>query len=157
MNVRFHQLFLLLPRAVWAERGRLFECDLWSIHPHCSHQYHCPVSSALSAIVGLSTCPHVALCFFSFLFFFFTGRKLQPVVRRGAGRRDRGGKLMKLFDGSPGHGARGEVEWTSVWQWDGWGARERQGKEVGAEEGERTQSKRTVVEVASVAGVRRVW
>lgn len=60
--------------------------------------------------------------------FFFSGRKQQPIVRGGAGRRDRGGKLMKLFDGSPGHGARGEAKWTSAWQWDGWGAREKRGK-----------------------------
>lgn len=53
------------------------------------------------------------------LSFFFSGRKQQPIVRGGARRRDRGGKLMKLFDGSPGHGARGEVEWTSAWQRDG--------------------------------------
>lgn len=31
---------------------------------------------------------------------------------------------MKLFDGSPGHGARGEAVWTSAWQRDGWGTRE---------------------------------
>lgn len=52
--------------------------------------------------------------------FFFPGeKKQQPIVRGGAGWCDRGGKLMKLFDGSPGHGARGEAEWTSAWQRDG--------------------------------------
>ncbi|XP_061889521.1 zinc finger protein 827-like [Entelurus aequoreus] len=35
-----------------------------------------------------------------------SGIKQQPIVRGRAGWRDRGGKLMKLFDGSPGHGAR---------------------------------------------------
>ena len=53
------------------------------------------------------------------LLLFFSGRKQQPIVRGGAARHDRGGKLMKLFDGSPGHGARGEAEWTSAWQRDG--------------------------------------
>lgn len=65
-------------------------------------------------------------------------KKQQPIVRGGAGRRDRGGKLMKLFDGSPGHGARGEVEWTSAWQWDRWGAREKrsEGERNGQENGD---------------------
>lgn len=52
-------------------------------------------------------------------FFFSTVIKQQPIVRGGACRRDRGGKLMKLFDGSSSHGAKGEAEWTSVWQRDG--------------------------------------
>lgn len=60
----------------------------------------------------------------SFFILFLSGRKQQPIVRGGAGRRDRGGKLMKLFDGSPDHRARGEVQRTSAWQWDGWGERE---------------------------------
>lgn len=40
----------------------LFERDLCSIHPHCSHQYHRLVSHTLSAIVGFSTCPVQTLC-----------------------------------------------------------------------------------------------
>lgn len=50
-----------------------------------------------------------------FFFLFLSGRKQQPIVRGGAGRCDRGGKLMKLFDGSPDHRARGEVQRTSAW------------------------------------------
>lgn len=53
---------------------------------------------------------------------------------------------MKLFDGSSSHGAKGEAEWTSVWQRDGWGTRVKRG------EGEKMGK-----ETATVAGVRWVW
>lgn len=103
----------------------LFVRNLWLIHPHCSHQYQCSVSSTLSAIVGFSTCPADPCAFFS------TVIKQQPIVRGGACRRDRGWKLMKLFDGSPSRGAKGEPERTSAWQPDGWvkrGEEERNGQ-----------------------------
>lgn len=71
-------------------------------------------------LLGSQPAPRSSVLFSLFFFFFlFIGRKQQPIVRGGAGWRDRGGKLMKLFDGSPGRGARGEAEWTSAWQRDG--------------------------------------
>lgn len=105
---------------LWVTSGPYIPTAAISITVQCVA--HCQLLLVLNL-------PHEALCFFPSSSLW----ERQPIVRGGAGWRDRGGKLMKLFDGSPGRRARGEVEWTSAWQWDGWGAREK------SSEGERNK------------------